>query len=539
MAINMTQYAQTIALLKANIKRDWLKMTIWLVVLAGMFVAVAAKFEGIYGTPKQISTIAETLKSQAMVSLFGPMTTAHLNTAIIFASEMMVFWGIFMVIFNFSLSVGATRGQEESGLTEMVLGGHPVGRLAPLAAAGLELVIANCAFVIVTGAGMMVANMPGSDGNANWLFAVTLGAVGLSFGLISLIFAQLVADSHNVAIYNYAFFGITYLVRMMTDVSNSDYTWFSPFGWIEKTDIYTKNNWLPAGLLLMLGVVGFAVAVILNGNRDIDTGIIQVRGGKRTSRFLRGSGTLLFWNQKAIILFWIVGMAVLGASYGSVFNSISKIVNDSPVVRQVLGQSGVQHLEQNQLLSFVGILGVIFSVLAVVGGAMVINHLYTEERRGYLQMINTKPESRSKLLATYMIYGFVLSVIILFVALMATMGAGNSVLKHPLAFKYFWRLFIAMLPTLALFTGILVALIGIKPKWRAVVWIALGGSFVISYFGRLIDLPAWAMKLSPFYWFRKVPLAHINVAPVTWMLGIAFVMIVIGFIGYNHRDIES
>ncbi|WP_289979122.1 ABC transporter permease [Lactobacillus sp. UCMA15818] len=535
----MTQYTQTFTLLKANLKRDWLKMTIWLIVLVGMFVAVAAKFKSIYGTTKQVSAIAQTLKSQAMVSLFGPLTTNHLNTAIIFAVEMMVFWGIFIVIFNFSLSVGITRGQEESGLTEMVLGGHPVGRLAPLAAACLELVIANSVFVIATGAGMMAANMPESDENGNWLFAITLGAVGLSFGLISLIFAQLVADSHNVTIYNYAFFGITYLVRMMTDVSNPDYTWLSPFGWIEKADIYTKNNWLPVILLLGLGIIGFAVAVLLNGNRDIDSGIIQVRGGKRTSRFLRGSGTLLFWNQKTSSLFWIIGMAVLGASYGSVFNSISKIANDSPVVRQVLGQNGMRHLEQNQILSFVSILGVIFSVLAVVGGAMVTSHLYTEERQGYLQIISTKPQSRSKLLAAYMAYGFVLSVIILFAALIATMEAGNSVLRQPLAFKYFWQIFIAMLPILALFTGILVALIGFVPKWRAAVWVALGGSFVISYFGRLIDLPAWAMKLSPFYWFRKVPLEHIDVVPVTWMTGIALVMLVLGFVGYNRRDIES
>ncbi|MFT8476937.1 MAG: ABC transporter permease [Liquorilactobacillus sp.] len=535
----MTQYTQTFTLLKANLKRDWLKMTIWLIVMVGMFVAVAAKFKSIYGTTKQISAIAQTLKSQAMVSLFGPLTTNHLNTAIIFAVEMMVFWGIFVVIFNFSLSVGITRGQEESGLTEMVLGGHPVGRLAPLAAACLELVIANSVFVIATGAGMMAANMPESDENGNWLFAITLGAVGLSFGLISLIFAQLVADSHNVTIYNYAFFGITYLVQMMTDVSNPDYTWLSPFGWIEKADIYTKNNWLPVILLLGLGIIGFAVAVLLNGNRDIDSGIIQVRGGKRTSRFLRGSGTLLFWNQKTSSLFWIIGMAVLGASYGSVFNSISKIANDSPVVRQVLGQNVMRHLEQNQILSFVSILGVIFSVLAVVGGAMVTSHLYTEERQGYLQIISTKPQSRSKLLAAYMAYGFVLSVIILFAALIATMEAGNSVLRQPLAFKYFWQIFIAMLPILALFTGILVALIGFVPKWRAAVWVALGGSFVISYFGRLIDLPAWAMKLSPFYWFRKVPLEHIDVVPVTWMTGIALVMLVLGFVGYNRRDIES
>lgn len=531
--------AQTLTLLNANLKRDGLKIMIWLLVLAGLFVAVAAKFEGIYGTPAQLAAIAQTLKSQAMVALFGPMTTTKLTPAIVFAAEMMVFWGGFMVLFNFSLSVNATRGQEESGLTEMILGGHPVGRLAPISAAALELVIADIGFSLITAIGLGLAKMPGSHVTGDWLFAITLGSVGLSFGLISLIFSQLVADSHNVTLYNSAFLGITYLIRMITDVTHPKLTWLSPFGWIEKADIYTQNDWLPVGSLLILGLAGFVLALVLNWSRDIGAGMIQVRGGKQTSHFLRGPGTLLIWNQKVVSLFWLIGMAVLGGSYGSVFNSIGQIVNQFPVVQQVLGQSGRHQLQQSQLLSFVSILGVIFSVLAIVGGLMVINRLYTEERRGYLQLVEAKPQSRTHLMMVYLIYGFSLSVVILFIALMSAMLAGNAVLERSLAFRYFWRTFVAMLPILALFAGLSTALIGLWPKGHSVIWLLLGGSFIISYFGRLIDLPVWAMKLSPFYWFRKVPLASINATPVGWLLGLSLLLIILGIVSYRQRDLEN
>ncbi|GHP14898.1 ABC transporter permease [Lentilactobacillus fungorum] len=535
----MMQYTQTLSLLKANLKRDWLKILVWLLVLAGIFIAVAAKFEGIYGSRAQIQTIAQTLKSAAMTALFGPITHTSLNTAIIFAVEMAVFWAIFMVIFNYAIAVGASRGQEESGLTEMILGGHPVGRLAPISAVALELVIANGLFAIIAGIGMQLANMPGSDTTGNWLFAISLAAVGWMFGMISLVFSQLVADSHNVLIYGYSFFGLTYLVRMMTDVANPDYTWWSPFGWIEKTNIYVTNNWLPVWLFLGLGIVAFAVAVGLNVHRDIDAGIIQVRGGKRSSRFLRGPATLLFWNQKSISLFWIIGMAVLGASYGSVFNSIGKLVNDSPIIRQVLGQSGVRTLERNQILSFVGILGIIFTVLAAIGGAMVISHLYTEEQRGYLQLVNTTPHSRYYLLLTYVAYGVALAMIILFAALMTTMMVGNATLTQPLSIKYYNRTFVAMLPVLMLFISALVCLVGVWPKFRSIVWLLLGSAFIISYFGRLINLPKWAMKLSPFYWFDKVPIHELNLTPVMWLLLVSAVLLVIGFVGYGRRDLEN
>ncbi len=535
----MSSLTQTGALLKVTLKRDWLKISIWLVALVGIFVAVAAKFNQIYGTKSQIAVITGTLRSKAMVALMGPVTSGHLNTAIIFASEMMAFWGLFIIIFNDSLAVGATRGQEESGLTEMILGGHPVGRLAPLAAAALELLIADGLFVGLTGLGLSIAAMPGSDTVGNWLFAIILGAVGATFGMIALIFAQLVADSHNVIIYNSAFLGLAYLIRMVTDVQNPGATWFSPFGWIEKGQIYTSNNWLPVLLLVILGLAAFAVAIGLNLNRDIDVGLIHVRAGKRRSQFLRGPATLLFWNQRMVSLFWLLGMALLGASYGSVFNSIGKIVDQSPVVQQVLGQTGIRHMQTTQLLSFVSLLGVIYGVLAIVGGAMVVSQLGREERRGMLQLIQAKPQSRTYLLATYVIYGIVLSAAILFVALTATMVVGNAVLKQPLAATAFFKTFVATLPELALFISIVVMLIGILPRWQPISWALLGGAFILTYFGRLMDLPTWALKLSPFYWFRKVPQEAINVGPVLWMLGGAIVLMMIGFVGYRRRDVKN
>lgn len=535
----MAQYTQTLTLLKANLKRDWLKITIWLAALVGVFVAVAAKFEGIYGTSKQIAAIGSTLRSKAMVALIGSVPDGQLTTALIFVSEMAVFWGLFIIIFNYSLAVSASRGQEESGLTEMVLGGHPVGRLAPLLAAALELLIANGLFALITGIGTMIADMPGSDTNGTWLSAVAIAAVGWSFGMIALIFAQLVTDSHNVSMYNYAFLGITYLIRMMADVSNPDYTWISPLGWLEKTEIYTNNNWWPVVMLLALGILAFAAAVALNSNRDIDAGVIHVNPGSRKSRFLRGPATLLVWNQKSLTIFWIVGMAVLGASYGSVFNSISKIFNTSPTIQKVLGQSGVRHIEQTQVLSFVGLLGIIFSLLAVIAGVMIVNHLITEERRGYLQMVMTKPQSRPYLLGVYVAFGLILAALLLFVALISAMAAGNVVMTHPVAFKYFWQTFVVNLPSIALFMALMVGLIGVYPRLRTLVWAYLGFSFLITYFGNLMDLPKWTLKISPFYWTKKVPIDAINTTPLIWMLVIATIFIMVGFIGYKNRDLES
>lgn len=285
----MTQLAQTNRLLLADLKRDWVKIVTWMIVLAGLFLVVAYKFTDLYGSQGQISTIADTLKSKAMVSLFGPLArSTNLNTAIIFASEMLIFGAIFMVIFNYSLAIGSTRAQEEAGLTEMIRGGHPIGRQAPLMAATLELTLIDGLFTILIGIGLQLANLPGADTNGNWLLALALGIVGWMFGAVALVFAQLFNDAHNATLGGYLFFGITYLMRMITDVTNPKWTWLSPLGWVEKTSIYVHNDWLPMFLYVVAGFALLAIAFALNANRDIDAGIIAVRPGKRNSRFLKG-----------------------------------------------------------------------------------------------------------------------------------------------------------------------------------------------------------------------------------------------------------
>lgn len=536
----MTQLTQTNRLLLANLKRDWVKIVIWMVALAGLFVAVAYKFNDLYGTPKQIAMIASTLKSKAMVSLFGPLARTHdLTTAIIFASEMLIFWAIFMVLFNYSLAIGATRTPEEAGLTEMIRGGHPVGRQAPLMAAALELTLVDGLFTVVSGIGLQLSAMPGADTTGNWLLALSLGIVGWTFGMVALVFAQLFNDAHNALMGGYLLFGITYLMRMISDVTDPAWTWLSPLGWVEKTSIYVHNDWLPMGMYAVMGMISLAIAFGLNANRDIDAGIIAVRPGKRGSKFLRGPVSLLVWNQKTTSFVWLIGLFILGASYGSVFDSIGKLVNTSPVIREVLGTTGIRHAEKLQVLSFIGILAMIFSLLAVIAGGMVVNKIEADNQKGYLGLVGAKPISRNKNLATVTVFGTILAFLALASSIWGTQVAANAVMRHPVAGHYYWQAGLAMLPPILLFIGILVILIGWAPKLRSAMWAFLGLVFVLSYFGKLLKLPNWLLKISPFYWFKKVPTNAIDWQAWWLILAAAVVLLIAGFIGYNKRDLDN
>lgn len=533
----MTQFAQTGLLLKQNLKRDRLKIISWLIILAGIFIAVAAKFENIYGTTKEIEVISQTLRTKGMVSIMGTIPSGQLNTAIVFSREMAIFWALFLIIFNSMIAVGSSRRQEESGLTEMILGGHSVGRAAPLTAAALEIFIVNLVFSLLTALGLMAANMPGSENSGNWLFAFTLGGIGFVFGLLALLFSQLSADSHTVSIYAYAFLAISYLARMITDVLNTNYTWFSPLGWIEKVGFYTKNRFLPLWLMAILSGITLLLTFSLSSKRDLGAGLFQLGQGKSRSRLLKGPISLLLWQERNTSLIWIIGMALLGGSYGSIFNNFGKIADQTPVVQKVLGQGAVHQMEKQQLLGFVGVLGIVFGLLSTVAGTLIVNRIYKEEHSSRLHNVLAKAISRTHLLAAYTVYAFIFSSLLLFIALMTTMAIGNSTLDTALDIDYFLRVFYAVVPISWLFLSLMVFLIGTFTRLKSIVWFYLIFSFMISYLGPLANLPKWAMKLSPFYWIKGVPLHTIDFTPLTVLFVLSFVLLLIGFIGYNKRDI--
>ena len=58
-------------MLKANLKQNRIKHLIWIVILVGLFASASTKFNVLFGTQKDIDAIVETLKTPAMVSLFG------------------------------------------------------------------------------------------------------------------------------------------------------------------------------------------------------------------------------------------------------------------------------------------------------------------------------------------------------------------------------------------------------------------------------------------------------------------------------------
>ncbi|WP_249203854.1 hypothetical protein [Levilactobacillus brevis] len=276
----MSQYHKTGLLLRLNCRRDRWRIVIWIVVLAALMASVAAKFDGIYGTPHEIEAIRQTLASSGIVAMFGAFHfTGRVTTAEIFANEMLLFMALIQVIMNLTLSIHATRSDEDQGVTELIRA-HTVGALAPLAAAMGELVIINGGLSVLYGLGLQLAHMPGATTSGNWLIGLGLGTTGLLFGTVGVLTAQLADHAASATGLAYGLFGIGYLARMITDVRHPQSTWWSPLGWIEKLSPYQQPNWTPVGLSLLLTFVVLGCAVFC-----------QCTPGLRRWRFDHSTGT--------------------------------------------------------------------------------------------------------------------------------------------------------------------------------------------------------------------------------------------------------
>jgi len=535
--MNNERFQKTIFLTRFNFRRDWFKLTLWVLILISLFVGVAAKFTDLYGSKSAIDQIVKTLQSPAMVSLFGKMPTGPYTTADIFASEMTVFMAIIAAIMNYYFVIKNTRGEEESGILEMIQS-HPVGRLSNLAASLLEIFILNLVIGLIYAIGLQSANLTGTDLNGNFLLGLGLGAVGFMFASIAAVVAQLTDNARNATILSYLVFGAMYLARMITDISHPKYTWLVPMGWVEKFSTYKSNNWLPVLLMVILSFILILIAFYLNSHRDIGSGLIATRPGKSRANRLLNNPLALFWKlNRSSIITWFLGILILGATYGSVFNTIGDILKTNPMLKQLLDTKAINSANILIIKEFIAILMIVFATLASIPGLSIINYLKTGENKGYLEIIHATPTSRSRLFFSSLILATVTSIAVLFAGTMGLYLGGNAVMEHPLAFSIIRNSFLGYLSPILILLGISTCLLGWLPKMTSLNYGYLILAFFIQYFGKLLKLPDWLNKLTPFGFINKVPVKTFDPSTFWWQIMLAVILIIIGYLGYRKRDL--
>ena len=299
-----------------------------------------------------------------------------------------------------------------------------------------------------------------------------------------------------------------------------------------------RRGWWVFALWVGFAVVLTAIAAVVQSRRDVGAGAIPPRPGPVRAPRSLGSPAGLAWRlQRGSLLGWTVGLAVLGATYGSAADSIADLLTGNPQLEEIFEQlGGTQTITDAFFSTVVGILALIaaaYSVRAVL-------KLDGEEDSLRTELVLATATPRSRHAWSHLFYGLAGPVLLLTVAGTVT-GATYGLIVGDVAAET-PRVLVAALaqvPAVWVLTAVAMALYGTTPKWSSFSWGALVVCLILGQLGQILQFPQWTLNLSPFTHVPMVPGQDFRTTPFIWLLAVAVALIASGLTAFRRRDIPA
>lgn len=527
-------FTNTMKLARFLIRRNRVRIPIWLLSLTGLTLAVANAFTNLYATAPERQAMAETMKNPAMIAMVGPgYGLDHYTTGAMMAHQMLLLTAVTVGVMSILLVTRHTRTDEEAGRIEMIRS-LPTGRLSHLSATLVVQLGTNVLLALIVGFGLFALQIESMDLDGSLLYGTALGATGIFFTALTAFFAQLSQSSRGTIGLSISTLLLAYLIRAIGDVSNETLSWFSPLGWILGTETYVNNYWWPIFLTIGVALVLIILAFYLNAIRDLEAGFLPAKPGRKTaSIFLQSPLGFTVRLQRTGLIAWAIGMYVLGASYGSVFGDLEAFFSDNEMMQQLLDPVSRFTLTEQ----FITLLMSVIAMISTIPVLMAMLKPIGEERKNRTESLFGLAVSRTRLLGSSFFVAAVTSWIMISLAVIGLWSAGTAVMDDPISFGTFYKAAIVYLPAMWVMIGIAILLIGMVPKLTSVIWLYLFYSFIVVYLGGLLQFPEWMSNLSPFGHIPQLPVEEMDFMKISVVTVIALAITVIGFIGYNRRDI--
>lgn len=516
------------------LRRDRVRLSIWLGVLAVIPVVTANAFVGLYPTEASRESLAATVASSpALTTLLGPLYDSSIGALTAWRYGTI---GAFMVALMAILTViRHTREEEETGRREL-LGSTVVGRNAPLAAALTVTMLAGVVLGLLITIGLISVGLPTSGS-----LAFGLGFTGLTvaFAGVGALAGQLTNASSTARGLGVGMAGLAFLLRMAGDSGGEGLgwlSWLSPIGWFSRLRPFAGEQWWVLFLWIGLVVVLVTAAAAIASRRDVGAGAISPRPGPAHGAPGLSSPLGLAWRlHRGSVVGWTAGLAVLGAVYGAAAQSIGDMLQGNPQLLEIFEQlGGEQGLTDAFFSAAVGIIALITSAYAI----RAVLRLDVEEERVRAEPVLATPTPRIRWAWSHLFFGVLGPVLILAVAGILA-GATYGAIVGDVGGQVPGVVGAAMvqLPAVWVLTGAAMALYGLAPRYAALSWGLLVWCLVLGQLGQILRFPQWSLNLSPFNHIPAFPAEDIEVLPIAALLVIAVTLIGAGLAGFRRRDI--
>jgi len=512
------------------VRRDRVRFATW---LAGVFLLVivtAASTKGLYPTQASLDSAAKLAETNPVALAFNGPAQALDTIGGQVAFQLGSFGFIVVGLLSVLLVGRLTRTEEDSGRLELVRS-MPVGRRAPLATALAVVMAVQVLAGALTTAALVSQGLAVTGSVA---LAVSYVAFGLFMLAVTALTAQ-VAENPRVATGTAgAVLGVSFLLRAIGDTGPEWLSWISPMGWAQRMRPYAGERWWPFALLLVAGLAVLAGAVRVADARDFGAGVVAPRAGPaRASASLGSPVGLAFRLHRGAILWWVVSVIVLAGAYGALADSIDDFVRDSPDLEDIIASVQGASLADSYLATSL----LVVALLAAGPALQIALRLRSEETEHRTEMITATPTSRARWMSSHLLVALGAGALAVVSGGAALGGAYAATGADATQVPRLAAASLVYVPAVWVLTGLAVALFGVVPRAVAAVWGALAVCFVIAMFGPILDLPAWALDISPFQQTPAAPASDVRVVPIVVLLGIAAVFAGTGLAGFRRREV--
>lgn len=530
-AADMRAFKGTFRLLALIIRRERMGLLTAVALISLSTLGAAQVFDSMFSGMADRLMMAQMMRNPMMIAMFGPpFDMRAYSTGAMLSGEMLLLTMLAVSILSCFIVVRHTRADEERGRSE-VLSSLPVGRLAQTLAALIYLLIYNGAIALITFAAL---GLYGMDVFGSMLYGASLGISGLFSAALAAVMAQLFSTARGANSASVFLTMALYLMRALGDIGRgAALSTISPLGLILRAQPYGHNLAWPLTAVLFEALALAVLALLLRARRDMDSAYLPERKSRAHAGKLLGTPLgLALRLTRGSIFAWLVGMFVMGLSYGSVMGDMDAFINGNAMLKQLLSFAVGYSADE----IFIAMLISVLAMMAAIPALFTAKKLIDEERRGRVEPILARAANKPWLIGAYALIAAAQGALMLFASvsgfyLSAEVALGRLSYTKMLADAFMY------LPAILAMLGLAVLLIGVKPSWFTAVWIYLGASFYVVYLGALLGLPEIFEKLTPFGLIPKRPIDADNPPLLIFLTVLSLLLAAAGIICYRRRDI--
>ncbi|MFD3521303.1 ABC transporter permease [Streptomyces sp. NPDC058653] len=529
-------FAGTGTLIRFGLRRDRVRIPVWVLALALGCLTSSSKFETLYSTAEDRANAVDSMDSPAALAMTGPRHyLSDYNIGSMMGHQLIGFMAVLVGLMSVLIITRHTRNEEETGRAELIRS-TVVGHHAQLASALVVATVANLVLAVLLALGALSTGGEGVTTGGALLFGLSLAAVGLVFAGVAAITVQITAHTRGASGMALAAIGVAYVLRASGDVGNDALSWLSPIGWAQRTYVFVDNRWWPLLLCLVLAGLTAATGFTLSTRRDVGAGLRSAGLGRRTaSDALTHPLGFALRLHRGTLLGFAAGLFVMGVMYGSILGDAEDMLKDVDEIQDALAKAGGSSIAE----SFAALVMVVIAVVAAVYVVMATLRPRAEENAGRAEPVLATGLSRDRWVGSHVAVSLAGGTALLLLAGLGfgiagagSTGDGGLVLRLTGAA-------LAYAPALWVTVGVAVVLFGWYPRAGSAAWAVPVYAFVVGYLGPILDLPDWLNNLSPFGHVPQLPAADMSWTPMAVLTAVAAGLIWLGLAGFRRRDLET